>query len=106
MSGQIAATELPTVQRVLETVDFKHVESTNVQMLGFAANDERAQSAIRLASGDVIPVGWLFVEFTSGSLYAYRGVPEAIAGLLLNSESKGRSFERLVKGHYDSMRLR
>ena len=47
----------------------------------------------------------LFIEFQSGGLYSYKGVPYSIYGEFLAAESHGRFFNRHIKNNYDSERL-
>ena len=42
----------------------------------------------------------LYVEYKSGGLYAYDWVPEDVWNNLLNSESKGRFMNSIIKENY------
>lgn len=48
----------------------------------------------------------LEVEFRSGSVYLYRGVPIAVYEEVLCAESAGRAFNELVRDEYPYLRLR
>ena len=41
----------------------------------------------------------LRIEFTSGEVYYYSGVPEAVHSHLLHAESKGRYFNQSIRNH-------
>jgi hypothetical protein len=43
----------------------------------------------------------LDVQFTSGRLYRYLGVPPHIYGEFLEADSKGRFFEEKIRGNYE-----
>lgn len=46
----------------------------------------------------------LEVEFQSGNVYRYSGVPEEIYEDLLRARSKGRFFGTFIRGQYDSVK--
>ena len=46
----------------------------------------------------------LEVEFQSGNVYRYFGVPEEVYEDLLRAPSKGRYFGSFIRGQYDSAR--
>jgi hypothetical protein len=46
----------------------------------------------------------LEVEFQSGNVYRYSGVPEEIYDDLLRARSKGRFFGTFIRGQYDSVK--
>lgn len=58
-----------------------------------------SSSAIRRISYDAC-TATLFVMFTSGRLYAYRGVPKAVVDELLGAPSHGAAFNALVRDRY------
>jgi hypothetical protein len=49
--------------------------------------------------------GVLEVEFKSGAIYRYHGVPEAVHRNLMTAESKGRFFTRNIRGRYTFERV-
>jgi hypothetical protein len=42
----------------------------------------------------------LQLEFRSGSIYRYYGVPSVVHEALLNAASKGSYFNRAIRGHF------
>ena len=50
--------------------------------------------------------GILRIEFLSGDLYRFTGVPARVFNELLVAHSAGRYFNRSIKGRYPSERLR
>ena len=62
------------------------VNSSNVASIGFEA-------------------GVLEVEFTSGRVYQYFGVPASVYNILMLSPSVGESFDEDVKGKYRFTRI-
>jgi hypothetical protein len=50
-------------------------------------------------------VGWddgtLEIEFTSGEVYRYLGVPDFVYRQLLRAESKGTFFQERIRDRYD-----
>ncbi|MFG2948486.1 KTSC domain-containing protein [Streptomyces adustus] len=66
------------------------------------------RTAVR--SSNVRSVGYadeiLEVEFHSGSVYQYRGVPEHVYTGLIAAASKGTYLDRMVKGAYGYSRVR
>ena len=49
--------------------------------------------------------GTLYVEFLSGSRYAYYGVPAETYRGLVSADSKGRYLHRFIKGAYAYRRI-
>lgn len=47
----------------------------------------------------------LFIEFTSGGLYQYRGFTAAAFGRFLKAKSAGRYFHRNIRGKYKYERI-
>jgi hypothetical protein len=47
----------------------------------------------------------LEIEFTSGEVYQYFDVPEAVHSELMGSDSKGSFFSAQIKGNYRYARL-
>jgi hypothetical protein len=67
----------------------------------------------RVVSSDIASVGYdalssiLEVEFNTGSIYQYRGVPESVYFALMNAPSHGQYFARHIKkGPYPYTRVR
>jgi KTSC domain len=62
-----------------------------------------------LRSSTLAGAGWrrgvLELEFRSGSLYRYHGVPEGVFEALLAAPSRGRFFSRRIRGRYPAERL-
>ncbi len=48
----------------------------------------------------------LYITFTSGITYAYKSVPLDIVNMLKVAESKGKYFNRFIKGRFKYSRLR
>jgi hypothetical protein len=44
--------------------------------------------------------GILQLEFRSGAVYRYFGVPAAVPEGLLSAPSKGKYFNRVIRGHF------
>lgn len=49
--------------------------------------------------------GILEVEFHSGGIYQYYGVPASVYNALMNASSKGGYLATMVKGHYEYSRI-
>jgi len=49
--------------------------------------------------------GVLKVEFNSGTLYEYEGVPTEVYDGLCKAESQGRFFSESIKGNYSHTKL-
>jgi lysyl-tRNA synthetase class 2 len=47
----------------------------------------------------------LYIEFKSGTTYRYTNVSYYRYHMLMNSESKGKYFNRYIKGKYDYERI-
>jgi hypothetical protein len=47
----------------------------------------------------------LEVRFSNGGLYQYFDVPESVLASLMRAESKGRFFNRHIRGRYPAARL-
>lgn len=77
----------------LSELAWSAVSSSNLERIAFEAVPEQA---IKRRRGGAIRVGWLFVAFRSGGVYAYSSVPEPIAALLHEAASPGRAHSRLV----------
>lgn len=65
-----------------------------------------------VVSSDLRSVGYdpethiLEIEFRSGGVYRYSGVPEAVYSGLLTAGSKGRYFHARIKDHFSFVRVR
>jgi hypothetical protein len=61
-------------------------------------------------STQVASVGWedetLEVEFVSGHLYQYHEVPESEYRAMLGADSVGKHLHAIIKGRYQSTRLK
>lgn len=64
------------------------VESTNIKSVGY------------FSVGRI-----LVVEFTTGAIYQYSDVPEAVFVDMMNSKSKGKYFSAEIKGKYSSVKV-
>jgi|GEM_PF-2291239 hypothetical protein len=53
-----------------------------------------------------IDLATLDIVFRSGAVYRYAGVPPRVAGELLEAASKGKYFNRFVRGRYLHKRVR
>lgn len=64
---------------------------------------------VKVVSSNIKSVGWvnetLEVEFNSGSVYQYKGVPKTIYDNMMASESKGKFFNSIVKDKYAATRV-
>lgn len=64
-----------------------------------------------LASSTIASAGYspeqevLELRFQSGALYRYVGVPQPVHGALLAAESKGRFFNRAIRGQFGYQRV-
>lgn len=70
-------------------MDRTRVSSTNIRSIGY---DEGSQT--------------LEVEFTSGGIYDYAGVPKNVYQRFMAAPSKGRFFDSVVKDKYRTVKLR
>jgi hypothetical protein len=70
-------------------MDRTRVASTNIRSIGY---DESSQA--------------LEVEFTSGGIYRYDGVPPNVHQRFMAAPSKGRFFDSFVKNKYRTVKLR
>lgn len=77
----------------------------NVQISRFARMVVMVQVAVE--SSTMVSVGYemkgriLEIEFTSGAVYPYLGVPVAVHKELMRAESKGRYFNSEIRDSYD-----
>lgn len=69
-------------------MDRKPVDSSNLSSVGY---DPASKT--------------LEIEFNSGSIYQYSGVPEYIYNGLMNAPSKGKYLNQNVKTRYDYIKL-
>ena len=52
------------------------------------------------------PAGLLLeIEFTTGKVYQYRGVPPATYARLMGASSQGTYFNARIKGHYPEQKV-
>ena len=65
------------------------VRSSNIRSVGYEAN-----------------VQGLELEFRSGGIYRYAGVPEKIYSNLMRAESKGSYFHNQIKDRYPFTRMK
>jgi KTSC domain-containing protein len=70
-------------------MDRIRVSSTNIRSVGY---DEGAQI--------------LEVEFKSGGVYSYKGVPKNVHQQFMAAPSKGRFFDTSIKDKYPTTKLR
>lgn len=83
---------------LLEVVEWREVESSNIEALAFVETERVAVWADPpVARG----VGWLLVRFLNGGVYAYHDVHEIIYLILLAADSVGAALNRFVKGRYE-----
>lgn len=67
---------------------------------------------ISVSSSDLSAVGYdsasktLTIEFNSGGLYEYYGVPQGIYEGLMSASSKGKFFHRFIRDSYDTYKIR
>ena len=67
---------------------------------------------IPVSSSDLSAVGYDFasetltIEFNSGGLYEYYGVPQNIYEGLMSASSKGKFFHRFIKDSYNTYKIR
>lgn len=59
------------------------VTSRGIRAIGYRASDQTLE-----------------IEFVSGRIYQYVGVPESVYGWLLRSPSKGGIFNRMIRDKY------
>ena len=70
-------------------MDKQRVSSSNVRSIGYEATSSTLE-----------------VEFNSGSLYQYSGVPEAIYAALIRAASKGSYLNNHIKDRYNCKHVR
>ena len=68
---------------------------------GDAAIKRTAMESSTITSAGYRPRGGLLeIEFRSGAVYRYRGVPKAVFTAFTKAESKGRFFGSEIRGRY------
>jgi hypothetical protein len=67
-------------------------------------NTAAVESATLAAIGYDDARGILQLEFRSGAVYSYFGVPGAVYETLLAAPSKGRYFNRAIRGYFPHWR--
>ena len=76
-------------------------------MIGFGIS---IGGMVPVASADLQSVGYdggtLTIEFHSGGVYEYYGVPYSEYAGLMNAESHGKFFHARIKGHYAYRQIR
>ncbi len=64
---------------------------------------------IPVSSSDISSVGYengiLYIQFHSGGMYSYSGVPASVYQNLMSAPSKGRYFHANIKGIYAYQRI-
>ena len=65
------------------SIPMQHVDSSNIEAVGY---DEDSSL--------------LVIEFKSGAVYEYEAVPKEVYEELMDAESVGKTFNRLVKTAY------
>lgn len=62
-----------------------------------------------VSSSDIRSIGYengtLHIQFRSGGLYAYYGVPVSVYQALVNASSRGRYFHAHIKGRYGDTKI-
>lgn len=81
----------------VDQLPWRDVESSNIARIAFCRTCE---IPTRLADGGSVDLGWLWVHFRSGKIYAYDGVPAASFVAIEVAESPTRMFNALIKEHY------
>ena len=71
----------------------RSVKSSNVAGVGWAADEANPAE------------GTLEVEFISGHVYQYKGVPQLVYQNLLGASSVGRTMNTDIIGRYDEQRI-
>lgn len=62
---------------------------------------------VPVESSSLVSIGFareahvLEIEFRSGAIYRYRGVPQTVFEALKKAESKGRYFAQSIRGKYE-----
>lgn len=83
------------VERI-EALPWQAVESSNVLRVAWCERSAVPQRG----RGKGFALGWLWVQFRSGKIYAYQDVPHATYVALKGAESVGRAHIALIRGHY------
>ena len=66
---------------------------------------------VPVESSSLVSIGFareahvLEIEFRSGAIYRYLGVPQTVFEALKNAESKGRYFAQSIRGKYEFQHL-
>lgn len=84
-------------EEIIEQLPWREVESSNVARIAFCRTE---QLPTRVADGGTIDLGWLWVQFRSGKIYAYERVPAASFVAVEIATSPTKMFNALVKGRY------
>lgn len=84
------------VEEKIAALPWVEVESSNILGLAFAPTE-----SFDLDRGESLAVGWLWVEFKSGSVYAYKGVPMILYLALCRAKSVGKMHAALINGRYE-----
>ena len=98
MSGEVSIYEALGTEAAIDQVEqlpWYPVESSNVLRIAWCKTDAIAQRESR-----AFEVGWLWMQFRGGKVYAYAKVPLAIYAALQGAESVGKAHAALVKGRY------
>lgn len=72
----------------MQRIEMVPVESSNIVKIGYSKEDEK-----------------LRVEFKSGMVYDYFGVPECVHQSLMASDSKGKFFARFIRNNYKTKEI-
>lgn len=87
--------ERPELLERMAALPWDDVDSTNVEAVAWCRSTEF----------EGIPLGWLWMRFKSGYVYCYEEVPEGLWLAVINADSVGSCFNRLVKGKYPAAAL-
>lgn len=78
--------------------------SSNILRLAFCETSRVPQlqrpGVVFPYSPEGLSLGWMWVQFRSGKVYAYQDVPKASYEAIITAESPGRAHIALIRGHY------
>lgn len=92
-----------TIEETLEAVGrlpWEVVESSNVEALAFTETEGIIMRTGENEAAHVESIGYLWIRFKNGKVYCYPEVPQTLYKIVLNADSVGSAFNRLIVKKY------